>query len=1046
MANKDAQKEIYISGDIAEPNVVDDYSSYTYNITFSMLPQSFHYSAVLPIGNQSKGKVIIAQTGVTTKFNIDNLTINTVTDNYGSHFTSTLGYTTKATFEITEPLGSSLVTLMSQGFKELKKMDAANGNDSQQLYNKKKSMGPLDLMYLLEVDLIGHRGYQGTGGGNDGGDLLTPLESSSIVENAEGGEIFGKYAWPVYLTQFNFNPDHEGTKYLFEVVSVQNYIKKLPANTRKIKEDFEILDTTLQGFFNQLSEKINKNIVSEQSALNKSSGEKRGAKHNHSIAINLGTMHGKLADDTGDITPDNWIEKVNPVDFGAHRVHPVTEKKSPSEEAGADTEGAEEVTIQKAKLSFKKGQTIKSAIEKICRLNSNFCTLTTDFKFKTNDYEFKERKDPKVDSMYSINHHKTTVAKKGVTSSTGGPAFLITYTVDLKLQAGAISETPKEETIETQKKIIKKWGIIKKYDYMFSGLNDQVMDVDLSFNPGQIFLFPEHGGITPTYRDAASKIANKTSAEQSQEKQSERLNLTTDADIILEHFKQLQTELKGAISQITEDGKDFLLGIKAQTELAKNPAGAIKNLNGRLPSSPASVFHKVTAIQATTDFFDGLYTDIVDFQTKITESVESFSQNLLPELAKLVTDSVQPFEFVSTFKTGLNGKLQEFSTGLDGFAEGLGFDAGLIPGMDEVRNVVGKLEDLTSQLPDKFEPGTIGGGSFELLSQHTEDNENTYLEELDFKESFAEEDTQETDVSSETKGEAKPQSEDSEDIIPAQHYMSTLLSYSDTGIPYLARLNMEIKGDPYWIGSENHVKNMSSTDPITLMNPDGSQKRWKPEFSTDRADRSTAPYDAGSLFFAFRYLFPKEYAHYHDDPANHTGIMTFGGMDLSYSGYYMVVKVTHSFVQGQFKQEMDAVKMTTYPNKVIFADGSELQDQEDAAENETESAGIGKNNANSSGDGSDVGSNNPNTGISEEQKEVFANEDIYRGDTDEGRIDYIKDKGYLPGDPPPTNYTDTFTTSADYTGGVDPIPMDNGVSTEWEIDISKPRLDYGGGG
>ena len=35
MSDQNAQKEIYISGDMAEPNVVDDYSSYTYNITSS---------------------------------------------------------------------------------------------------------------------------------------------------------------------------------------------------------------------------------------------------------------------------------------------------------------------------------------------------------------------------------------------------------------------------------------------------------------------------------------------------------------------------------------------------------------------------------------------------------------------------------------------------------------------------------------------------------------------------------------------------------------------------------------------------------------------------------------------------------------------------------------------------------------------------------------------------------------------------------------------------------------------------------------------------
>ena len=122
-----AQKEIHISSDNPVPNAVDIYSSYTYNITFSMMPMSFWHSGVLPLGNSNE-KIIIAQTGVTTKFNIDNLTINTVNDNYGSTSTSALAYKTKATFEITEPLGSSLVSLLTRGYQQLKKIDKANGN------------------------------------------------------------------------------------------------------------------------------------------------------------------------------------------------------------------------------------------------------------------------------------------------------------------------------------------------------------------------------------------------------------------------------------------------------------------------------------------------------------------------------------------------------------------------------------------------------------------------------------------------------------------------------------------------------------------------------------------------------------------------------------------------------------------------------------------------------------------------------------------------------------------------------------------------------
>jgi len=151
------QRDIHISSGAPVPNAVDIYDSYTYNITFSMLPNSFWHTGKLPIGNNAVNKIIVAQTGVTTKFNIDNLTIETVNDNYGSTSTSSLTYTTKATFEITEPLGSSLISLMQRGYGILEKLDAVAGNTAEGLYDK--DSGPLDLLYLMEVDLIGHRGH-----------------------------------------------------------------------------------------------------------------------------------------------------------------------------------------------------------------------------------------------------------------------------------------------------------------------------------------------------------------------------------------------------------------------------------------------------------------------------------------------------------------------------------------------------------------------------------------------------------------------------------------------------------------------------------------------------------------------------------------------------------------------------------------------------------------------------------------------------------------------------------------------------------------------
>lgn len=1033
MANNDAQKEIHIAGDSPLPNVVDSYSSYTYNITFSMLPQSFWFSGILPIGKNQVNKMIIAQTGVTTKFNIDNLTIQTVADNYGSTFTSSLGYTTKATFEITEPLGSSLVTLMHEGFNQLKKLDAQLGNDSDQLYNKKESMGPLDLMYLLEVDLIGHRGYK-----DSGTELFDEL--GPFIGTGDGGsaEIFGKYAWPVFLTQFDFNPDNEGTRYNFEVVSTQNFIKKLPTQTRKIDSEFEITAHNIPSFLSQLSKKVNADILASQQQLH--GGDRSSPKNSHSISIKRGKQYFSKDNKEGS---QDWHEPTEGID-PVHFTEKVTIKLPPAQEASDQGTGAQEDTVDAAKLKFSKGESIKDAIIKILKLNSNFCTFVSNRKFKMDEPNTTgEPKDPEKDLTYSINFHKTLTAK-GDPAPTGGPAFNIVYSIDLKAQAGVQQEPGKDETKEKQKTIVEKWGIVKKYDYIFSGLNDQVLDVDLSFPQGQVFLFPEAGGLTPTYRDSKAKVNDPKNLEDQKGKDKKNLLATNNPDIILQHFEKLQSDLKGAVSQITEDGKDFLQGLKTQAALAKDPAGALKNLNGRLPSSPATVFHKIKAIESTTQFFDGLYQDVVDFQESLEDAAEDFvgGIDLQGKIAGLVKDAVQPFEFVTEFRKGISGKLEQFSGGIDGFAESLGLDASAIPGLGEIQGVVDSLDDLISSAGGGFSPGSIGGGSFELLTQESSESGNSYLEELDFSSTGRFEDAE--FIEKDAQGQAVSPDKEDTSVIPAQHYMSTALSYSKTGIPYLVRLGLEVKGDPYWIGSQNYVTEINKGEPITLIDASGDQKRWKPEFVADRTNTDSAPYDSGSIFLAFRYLFPKEYEHYQEDPDDHTGIMRFGGMDLSYSGYYMVVKIQHRFAEGKFLQNIDAVKMTTHPNKVIFSDKSNIE--EESAET-TQPKNV-TNESNTAVAGNDITTSNS----SEEVKQGE-----YRGTATgpgEERLnynntqDFLQQNGYISGPAPSMGDFDPSAVDLSQYQNitVDYEPFDIGAFDASEIVISDPFKSSGGGG
>ena len=66
---------------------------------------------------------------------------------------------------------------------------------------------------------------------------------------------------------------------------------------------------------------------------------------------------------------------------------------------------------------------------------------------------------------------------------TGGP-YIVTYVIDMKLQGGVktVNKEKKEDSDnESGKRSVDRFGIVKQYDYMFTGINP-VMDVDISLS------------------------------------------------------------------------------------------------------------------------------------------------------------------------------------------------------------------------------------------------------------------------------------------------------------------------------------------------------------------------------------------------------------------------------------------------------------------------------------------------------------------------------------------------------------------------------------
>lgn len=400
----------------------------------------------------------------------------------------------------------------------------------------------------------------------------------------------------------------------------------------------------------------------------------------------------------------------------------------------------------------------------------------------------------------------------------------------------------------------KKRGIIrKKYDYLYSGRNDQVFDFDLNFNFNWFINLPIRGGLTTQIRNAEA-AAKQTLAQQES---------TADQLKKLDGWQQKYTDTQNALDGLPSGALPGFDPIAQLIEMLKNQVqgGSIGSFD--------------------TSAVEGYMGDIENAQTQATDAVQG----------------------------GIGGALGAAQDGvlvLNETLPGVVSDQ-MSPIIDQAPTLAGEL-GLTAKAdrtlphspvdPSKSAQVQLRSIDFQLDDVGTAEHE--FMIAITMQEAKTKSTLGEGQAYAETAG---------------QTLLSAMFEQAESPIGGdLVNIELRVKGDPYWLEPNPHTLNTAPTSAFRRIltnrgvNPDQSGAavqdgvREIDLHGIEHNDVITADTSAQQTLIVFRSFTPQLFN-------AETGLTPPGRRNVnSIAGIYAVKEVTHSFQGGEFTQTLHGNK------------------------------------------------------------------------------------------------------------------------------------------
>lgn len=387
-------------GNIYFPNELDRYDNPTYNIKFYMVSNE----DMIGRNYGSTNRRIIAQSGVTQDFGIDDLNIDSYPAPSRKNGT---GVSTLISFTLTEPLGASLFNVLYDYSVELGIPNYRNA------------------LYFIELSFKGYATEVNGGGDADSGELSA-----------------NKWIWPILITKVNTEVTGSGSTYqISAAVSGDKAYDNVDGTTKRaVSVEASTVGEALDAIALQLTEK------------------QKEAKDNH-VGV-----------------PDEWSFEYE----GTIKDYPIvpSSKNTSSSKMGTFSQ---ESPKGKTRIQFAVGTALTDIVESVV-FNTEQFQKKAKSSGKADGKDKQKEKDKAKLPMLPRVYSEITLGKYDYARGTYSKRisyYLKEYeTAELAQELQDI----KKDSQSKLNKIVSAGRIKKRYDYIFTGLNDQVLDMDLDFN------------------------------------------------------------------------------------------------------------------------------------------------------------------------------------------------------------------------------------------------------------------------------------------------------------------------------------------------------------------------------------------------------------------------------------------------------------------------------------------------------------------------------------------------------------------------------------